>query len=85
MKYLQTYKQEVRFRFCLELHFVTLSKTLERVNDESERPAQEMVVSYWVNYATIHLDKESQELQTVIWHSTGGNTVIRITLLYWNY
>lgn len=62
IKCLQKCEQEVRFRFCLERHFLTFIKT-ERLSDESERPAKEMVVPYSMNSATIHLDKESQEFR----------------------
>jgi hypothetical protein len=51
--------QDACFRFCLEVHFLTLQETLERVNNESETPAKETVVPYAMTYATFRLDRLS--------------------------
>jgi len=52
--------QDVCFRFCLEVHFVTLQETTESVNNEPETLAKEIVVPYAMTYAAFRLDKLSE-------------------------
>jgi hypothetical protein len=65
-------------RFCLEVRLLTLKETLERVNNEFETPAKEMVVPYAMNYATFRLDRLSETPDCHLTFDRGCNTPVAV-------